>query len=158
MEKMLMRLKKGGYKITPQRRAVLEAMLAFKEFPTAQQILTEVKKKNPAVSVDTIYRNMNILVGLGLLNEIHMPSGGCVYELVTTPHHHHMICLGCGRTECIDWCPLDEAVQAAAQAKGFALTGHMAEFYGFCPQCQNEGRNREGTDCVKKDLASSRFS
>ncbi len=136
MEKIIAVLRANGYKITPQRRAVIQAILAYERFPTAQQILEEVKKVHPDVSLDTIYRNISLLSELGIVNEIKKPSGACVYELVTSRHHHHMICMQCGKTECLESCPLDENILRQAAAKGFEITGHIAEFYGRCSHCR----------------------
>ena len=61
MENILEKLRQKGYKITPQRRAVLDAFQAFETFPTAQQLLTAVRKTHPDVSLDTIYRNLSLL-------------------------------------------------------------------------------------------------
>lgn len=136
MEQIIAVLRKRGYKITPQRRAVVNAIMAYESFPTAQQILEEVKKTNPDVSLDTVYRNISLLSELGIVNEINKPSGAAVYELVTSHHHHHMICTECGKTECIDSCPLNSEVAAKALDKGFEITGHMVEFYGRCRECR----------------------
>ena len=81
-------LREKGYKITPQRRAVVTALDACGPFPTVQQLQENVRKTQPDVSLDTIYRNLTLLTDLGIVHEIHRPSGN-VYELVKPGHHHH---------------------------------------------------------------------
>ena len=141
MENILEKLRQKGYKITPQRRAVLDAFQAFETFPTAQQLLTAVRKTHPDVSLDTIYRNLSLLTELGAVHEIRRSSGN-VYELATGGHqHHHLVCTKCGKTECIDMCPISDAYTKEAEKKGFLITGHIFEFYGLCSDCRKKENN-----------------
>ena len=137
-DNILETLRLKGYKVTPQRRAVLQALSSFEYFPTAQELLTAVRKNNPDVSLDTIYRNLSMLTELGIVHEIHRTSGN-VYELAADGHHHHhLVCTKCGRTECIDICPVTEIYKEEAEKKGFTITGHMFEFYGLCSDCRKK--------------------
>ena len=139
MEELVALLREKGYKITPQRRAVIAALLESEKFPTAQQILEIVKKTNPDVSLDTVYRNLGLLIELNLVYEINTQnSAGNVFEIVHLhhEHHHHLVCLVCGKTECIDICPVNEAYIAEVEKRGFEVTGHTFEFYGKCQKCK----------------------
>lgn len=132
------RLRAKGYKITPQRRAVLQALAACPPFTTAQQIRDEVQKQQPDVSLDTVYRNLALLTELDIVHEIFRSSGN-VYELAdANHHHHHLVCTECGRTECIDICPMINSYQQEADKKGFKITGHVFELYGLCRECQKK--------------------
>lgn len=140
MENFLEKLRAAGYKITPQRRAVLAAFQGQAPFPTAHQILDAVRRTQPDVSLDTIYRNLALLTELGLVHEIFRPAGS-VYEL-TAPdhHHHHLVCTACGRTACIDVCPMTPIYEKEAKKQGFQITGHIFEFYGLCRACQEKAK------------------
>lgn len=137
-ENHLALLRSKGYKLTPQRRAVLDAFLECAPFPTAQQLLAAVHKKHANVSLDTIYRNLALLSNLGIIHEIHRAAGN-VYE-ISKPghHHHHLVCTECGKTECIDICPMQESYIEEAEKKGFLITGHIFEFYGICQECRQK--------------------
>ena len=140
-EKSLSMLRKKGYKITPQRRAVLTALDTCGQFPTAQDILEAVRKMQPDVSLDTIYRNLTLLTELGIVHEVYR-SAGNVYEIVEQGHHHHhLVCTECGKTECIDICPMNEIYEKEAEKHGFLVTGHVFEFYGLCWSCRNKIKN-----------------
>ena len=140
-EKSLSMLRKKGYKITPQRRAVLTALDTCGQFPTAQDILEAVRKMQPDVSLDTIYRNLTLLTELGIVHEVYR-SAGNVYEIVEQGHHHHhLVCTECGKTECIDICPMNEIYEKEAEKHGFLVTGHVFEFYGLCWSCRNKMKN-----------------
>jgi len=136
VEKMIGILRGKGLKITPQRRAVLAALADCGKFVTAQRILDYVKKSNPDISLDTIYRNLSLLVELGLVHEIQTRGrDGNVFEVVTDGHHHHLVCVGCGKAQCLDFCPISEGDVAKAEANGFKVMSHSLEFYGYCREC-----------------------
>lgn len=137
MEKLISVLRKNGYKITPQRRAVITALLDNNKFATAQQVLDHVKKTNPDMSLDTVYRNLSILVDLGVVSEINTRGkDGNVYEFITTEHHHHLVCLNCGKAECLDFCPINREKLEMVSKNGFNITSHLLEFYGYCQNCR----------------------
>ncbi len=137
-------LRNKGYKITPQRRAVITALEECAPFPTVQQLQATVRRMQPDVSLDTIYRNLTLLTELGIVHEIHRPSGNA-YELVQPGHHHHhLICTECGKTECIDICPMNKIYEKEAEKRGFQITGHIFEFYGLCWSCRSKAKKQKG--------------
>ena len=137
MEKIIKVLRENGYKITPQRRAVILALLKCDKFLTVQQILDFVKQSNPDVSLDTVYRNLDIFVQLGLVHEIHTNNReGNVFELMISGHHHHLVCLKCGEMECMENCPVNDRYFEEAEKKGFAVKRHIFEVYGYCKNCK----------------------
>lgn len=134
MEAYITLLREKGCKITPQRRAVLQALLECENFPTAQQVLDYVKKINPDTGLDTVYRNLNMLAEMGVVNQIHIPGrDGNVFEISTDQHHHHLVCLGCGKMECLDYCPVIQ--EAIPVGSGFKVVSHSLDFYGYCLNC-----------------------
>ncbi|MBP2652299.1 MAG: zur [Firmicutes bacterium] len=139
MDELLKELRAKGYKMTPQRRAVITALLECGKFPTAQQLLAKVKQAAPDVSLDTIYRNLSLLIDLGLVNEIHLPGRGNVFELTTNQHHHHLVCVRCGKAECLDYCPVSAQDLEKAAEQGFEIISHSLEFYGYCRSCRLAG-------------------
>ena len=136
MKAIIELMQSKGYKMTPQRRAVIEALFKCGQFPTAQDILEYAKKINPDMGMDTIYRNLNLLTEIGVLSQINIKSRDVsVFEIVTS-HHHHLICLSCGKAECLDYCPVIEDSEKIAQERNFKIMGHSLEFYGYCSACQ----------------------
>jgi Fe2+ or Zn2+ uptake regulation protein len=138
IEEIIKKLRDKGCKITPQRRAVIQSLLKFEKFPTAQEVCNDVRRGNPDVGLDTVYRNLNLLVGLGVVNQINLPGKDVkVFELVLGEHHHHLVCLGCGEANCLNYCPVDEkSLQKAAGCLEFHITGHSLELYGYCRKCK----------------------
>ena len=143
MEEIIKKLRDNGCKITPQRRAVIQALLHFEKFPTALEILNDVKRANPDLGLDTVYRNLNLLIGIGVVNQINLPGKDVkVFELVINDHHHHLVCLGCGEVNCLNYCPVDEESLQKVAGVEFQITGHSLELYGYCKKCK-ETRTQE---------------
>ncbi|MDD4601041.1 Zinc-specific metallo-regulatory protein [bioreactor metagenome] len=137
MEDFIAILRREGYKITPQRRAVIAALNECGKFATAHQVLAYVKDKFPDMSLDTVYRNLGLLVGLGLVHEVQTKGrrDGNLFEISGDEHHHHLVCLSCGKAECIDFCPIHAENVIKAEEGGFKIKFHALEFYGYCRDC-----------------------
>lgn len=136
-EKLIALLKDKGCKITPQRRAIIKALLQFEKFPTVQELHHSIKATYPDVGLDTIYRNLNLLVAMGIVNQIGLSGKDTkVFELVKNHHHHHLVCLTCGKADCLDYCPVNEQDLQQSAGPEFKIVGHSLEIYGYCRQCQ----------------------
>jgi len=128
-------LKEKGYKLTGQRRLIIEA---FNENPghhTAQEIFDLVKEKLNGINFSTIYRNLELLSTLEIINKLQIESGISHYELQGSEHHHHIICKKCGATREIDICPYANLGEEQLNAIGFRATDHKFEIYGYCSRC-----------------------
>ena len=139
MDDILLTLKAKGYKITSQRRAVVNALLQYEHFATAQQLLEDVKESNPDISLDTIYRILGLLMKLDKVHKVDMKnSEGAVFELIKDEHHHHLICLECGQTQCVEICPINKEVIGVLEDNQFEMSGHTFEIYGHCKSCRQK--------------------
>ena len=139
MDDILLTLKAKGYKITSQRRAVVNALLQYEHFATAQQLLEDVKESNPDISLDTIYRILGLLIKLVNVHTDHMKnSEGAVFSLFKDGHHHHLICLECGQTQCVEICPINKEVIGVLEDNQFEMSGHTFEIYGHCKSCRQK--------------------
>lgn len=139
MDDILLTLKAKGYKITSQRRAVVNALLQYEHFATAQQLLEDVKESNPDISLDTIYRILGLLMKLDKVHKVDMKnSEGAVFELIKDGHHHHLICLECGQTQCVEICPINKEVIEVLEDNQFEMSGHTFEIYGHCKSCRQK--------------------
>lgn len=128
-------LKEKGYKLTGQRRLIIEI---FNENPghhTAQEIFDLAKEKLKGINFSTIYRNLELLCALEITNKLYIESGISHYELCGLEHHHHIICKSCGETKEIDICPYANLGEEQLHAIGFKATDHKFEIYGYCSKC-----------------------
>ncbi|MDI3533828.1 MAG: Fur family transcriptional regulator, ferric uptake regulator [Thermosediminibacterales bacterium] len=130
------KIKLNGYKITPQRKAILKVLLNHKgHFLSAEKIHQNTCKTHPKLNITTIYRNLEILVNINLVHKI-QGDEGCLYSIISNKtHHHHIICKGCGKTEIIDFCPIQKFIDLIKD-KNFTLTEHKIELYGYCQKCK----------------------
>lgn len=116
-----------GYKATPQRVAVLEALRAEQH-----QSLADLRRRCPRVGMVTVYRTLDLLTDLGLVRRLDLGDGPR-YELAED-HHHHMICESCGDISEFDQCPIDPARLPGNGA--FEVSSHSVEVYGLCAACR----------------------
>ena len=129
-------LRGEGYKLTRQRRAVIQAITATRSHLTPASIYNQVHPDHPQIGLATIYRTLEILTELGLICELHGGGISHSYTISTPQHHHHLVCSNCGTV--VD-CPgfrLKELEQALSRETGFRIDEHQLEFTGLCPNCQ----------------------
>lgn len=118
----------GGYKATPQRVAILEALAAEQH-----QSMGELRRRCPGVGIVTVYRTLDLLDSLGIVRRLDL-GDGTRYELAED-HHHHMVCESCGDVSEFDECPLDP-FRLPSTASGFEVRSHSVEVYGRCAACK----------------------
>ena len=130
-------LRQRGYKVTPQRRAVLNAIAHSHDHLTPAEIYEKMRQEHPGIGLVTIYRTLGILAELGLICEVHA-GGSCRSYLLRRPseHHHHLICSNCGKVVDFTGCDLEELEQRLSQDTGFEIESHLLEFLGRCRDCQ----------------------
>jgi len=132
-------LRQRGYKVTPQRRAVLNIIASNHDHLTPAGIHEMVSREHPGIGLVTIYRTLDLLAELGLICEVHS-GGNCRSYLMRRPreHHHHLICSGCGRVDDFTDCDLGELEQRVSEGTGFEIASHLLEFTGRCRNCRGE--------------------
>ncbi|SKC81177.1 zinc uptake regulator, Fur family [Maledivibacter halophilus] len=138
LENIMDKLKSNGYKITEQRKAILEVLsLNHNNLISVEYLFDESKKIYSKTNMSTVYRNLEVLENLNLLYKFITDEGTALYKLrCCDKHHHHIICKNCGRTEIIEFCPINTLIELSKDKK-FDLTDHKLELYGYCIDCQN---------------------
>ena len=131
-------LRQHGYELTPQRRAVIQAIASTQDHLTPTAIYDKVHQDHPDIGLVTIYRTLETLVKLKLICELHA-GGSCHSYTISAPgHHHHLICSNCGRVIDFTSSNLSGLEKRLSQDTGFKMEGHLLEFLGLCPDCQKE--------------------
>lgn len=135
-------LRKKGLKVTNQRLLVLEIMAERPgEHLTAEDIFELAKCKCPDIGLATIYRTVQVLVDLSVIDKISFDDGFARYELgglesESRHHHHHAICSRCGKVFSFEGDLLDTLEQTIFDTMGFLVTDHEVKLYGYCEDCQ----------------------
>ena len=127
-------LKKNGYKETSKRNQILELFVNDDRYLTARDLLDVMQKDYPSMSYDTVYRNLATFVSLGILEETEL-SGERHFRMhcESDSHHHHFICMDCGKIKEIQLCPMD---MLGAALPAYEIDNHKFEIYGKCPDCK----------------------
>ncbi len=137
-------LRHSGYKITPQRRAVLNIISQSHDHLTPAAIYEKVHQQHPRIGLVTVYRTLDILAELGLICEVHS-GGSCRSYLMRRPaeHHHHLICSDCGAVIDFTDCDLSNLEQRLAREAHFEIKGHLLEFTGLCRDCRKRMKQKK---------------
>ncbi len=96
LERVLALLRANGGRVTSPRRAILEALIGHGEHPTAEQLTAAVQARQPDVHESTVYRFLDDLERLGVVDHVHLGHGPAVYHF-SDDTHHHLVCQTCGR-------------------------------------------------------------
>lgn len=135
VEKVVDALREGGYKVTPQRVAIVRALTSDRTHPTAEQIYERVKKEYPMMSPATVYKTLDLLKKIGKVQELGFADGGARFD-PNMKLHINLVCVRCGRIEDLQESSLRGLKKRVAAASDYRMTGHRVEFYGYCPRCQ----------------------
>ena len=130
-------LRECGYKLTPQRHAVINVIASSHDHLTPEAIYEKAHLKNPDIGLVTVYRTLDLLSELNLVCRVHAPDGYRSYMMRRpTEHHHHLVCSRCGRVVDFSGCSLADLEKRLSQETSFDINGHLLEFYGLCPDCR----------------------
>ena len=141
-------LRARGMKVTAQRMLVVEVIADRPgEHLTAEEIYALVREKYPEIGLATIYRTVQLLVDLQIIDKVSFNDGFARYELGKLTqekrhHHHHAICRSCGAVIPFEDDLLDMLEQAVFDATGFRVTDHEVKLYGYCEKCSRKEKNR----------------
>ncbi len=127
-------LRNKGYKATPQRIAICRIALHSSEHPTAQSIYDKVKKVHPTVSLATVYKTLQVLRDLDLIQELNFPKGQARFDPYINPHVN-LICQQCGSIEDLDDPTAREITEKVSAVAKFKPNGQRIDVYGICQKC-----------------------
>ena len=129
-------LRARGYRLTPQRQLVLEAVGAIGH-ATPDEIATEVRRTASGVNISTVYRTLELLEQIGLVRHTHLGHGAPTYSVIGPDDHVHLVCRDCDGVEEASTSMVEQVVELLAQEKGFTVdVGHFALF-GRCRECSD---------------------
>ncbi len=146
MEHRIERIKKHlhsqSYKLTPQREATVRVLLEREEdHLSAEDVYLLVKEKAPEIGLATVYRTLELLSELKIVDKINFGDGVSRYDLRkegATHFHHHLVCMECGTVEEIVEDLLEDVEKIVERDWGFKVKDHRLTFHGICKNCQEK--------------------
>ena len=128
-------LRARGYRVTPQRQLVLEAVARL-DHATPEEIGAQVQQTARGVNISTIYRTLELLEQIGMVTHTHLGHGAPIYHLASDAGHVHLVCQECGRVSEIGPDAIRPLITALAERHGFETdVGHLTVF-GRCTDCR----------------------
>src|SRR5215831_1842369 len=132
-------LRASGYRVTPQRQLVLEAVTRL-EHASPEEIYAEVKQTAVGVNLSTVYRTLELLEQVGLVTHTHLGHGAPRYHLAAKAQHVHLVCQGCEQITEVEPAAVGPLVDALDREYGFETdVGHLTVF-GRCAACRPAAR------------------
>lgn len=129
-------LDRAGYRLTEPRRAVAGLIADRAGHFTAADLVREARVRRLGIGRATIFRTLDVLSELGVVERLDLPSGEHAYVGCALTHHHHVVCSNCGRAAEIADAGLRTVVREVARRTGFRVDDHRLELFGLCPACQ----------------------
>jgi len=125
-----------GQRLTNQRALILEIIRHEHGHLDADEVYRRAREKQPRLSLSTVYRTLQLLKKLGLVEELHFDEAHRHYEVKPSSEHHHLVCLGCGKI--IEFkCPLSQRMKEdVSQEKDFEVTDVETWMTGYCSRCR----------------------
>lgn len=136
-------LDSAGYRLTDARRAVVDLIARRNGHFTAADLVDAARTRRLDIGRATIFRALDLLLELGVVERLDLPSGEHAYVACEpAAHHHHVVCSSCGRSAEIDDAGLRAVVDDIARRTGYVVDTHRLELFGTCPACQRRGGAR----------------
>ncbi len=142
-------LRKNNLKVTSQRIMILEVLEKRPDrHLTVEEIYELVKKENPDIGLATVYRTIQLLSDLELIDKLNLDDGQIRYEIGKTlsgediddnlHRHHHLICLNCDKILSFEGDLLDNLEHTIEETMSFKVVDHEVKLYGYCSECAKE--------------------
>lgn len=131
-------LRERGYRMTPQRQIIMDAICEGGSHTTLPEILERVQRKAPAINQATVYRSLHFLLNMGLIVKAEIAPGATIYEIAGRSPHHHLLCRICHHELEIDAQPLVALQTDIKQRYGFVIDASHLVLTGLCAHCQSE--------------------
>jgi Fur family ferric uptake transcriptional regulator len=131
--------------MTKQRQVLLEELKKLHSHPTAIELYEIVRKRLPHISLGTVYRNLEFLADIGLINKLEIAGVQKRFD-GKTENHYHIRCIRCNRVEDVPLEPIPEVERAVTGVSDYEVLTHRLEFVGLCPACRREAHTKEAPE------------
>jgi Fe2+ or Zn2+ uptake regulation protein len=129
-------LRSEGKRITPQRALLLQIIEESQGHLDAEEIYRLAKKRDPRLSLSTVYRTLSLLKELDLIEELHFDEEHHHYEIKAEAEHYHLICSECGKIIEFHDPLVGQLREEVARENDFIISRVHIDFTGICAQCR----------------------
>jgi Fe2+ or Zn2+ uptake regulation protein len=132
----LERLQDNGYRLTDPRRAVVDAIASSQHVLSPLDVFELAHARYPKLGLVTVYRTVEKLEELGLIQRVHQPSGCQAFIAAAPGHQHLLVCQECGRVEYFSGDTLDSLMAVVEGESGYHVQDHWLQLFGVCESCR----------------------
>jgi Fe2+ or Zn2+ uptake regulation protein len=132
----LSQLRGHGYRLTEARRAVVEVIHKSKYALTPIQVFDTARKKYTALGLVTVYRTLEKLEELALIQRVHQPQGCQAFIAMGEGHEHLLLCQNCGKVTFFRGDDLDALISTISEKTGYKIDEHWLQLFGLCQTCK----------------------
>lgn len=155
IQKIISKLKKSGYKLTPQRQAIVDTIIdSVGKHLTVEEIFDIVKVRRPEIGLATVYRTIMLMHEENIVTRLDLKDGTARYELTRTDEehtHHHLVCIKCSKVYEFMGDLLDPLEEEIGKKYNFKILDHSLKFYGICNECAKEEEIKEEINNGKRE-------
>lgn len=133
-------LRSAGMRLTPQRLAICNLLVATDSHPSAQMIYETLQPQFPTMSLATVYNTLEALMNLGVVNSLGTAGDDTIHYDADTSPHVNLACISCHRVIDLPSQYVAALDSEVASHSGYQLLGARVLYYGLCPDCQSKDR------------------
>lgn len=129
-------MRASGYRATGSRQAIIDIVTGSRRALNPAEIHTLARKRYPSLGLVTVYRTLEKLEELGLVQRVHHPHGCQSFLPSSHGHEHLLLCQKCGHAETFSGDKLEPLIQNIAERTGYRVEEHWLQLFGLCARCQ----------------------
>ncbi len=135
-ETWLTQLQESGYRLTGARRAVVDVIQKSRQALTPVQVFDRARKKYHELGLVSVYRTLEKLEELRLVQRVHQPQGCQAFITAGTGHQHLLLCQKCGTATLFEGDNLEGLITSIARQTGYQIKDHWLQLFGLCKNCK----------------------
>lgn len=132
----LEKLQENGYRLTDSRRSVVEIIAGSQRVLSPLEVYDLARAQHPGLGLVTVYRTLEKLEELGLIQRVHQPRGCQAFVAAFKGHQHLILCSKCGKVQFFDGDNLETLMQTIGSQTGYQVQDHWLQLFGLCTECQ----------------------
>lgn len=143
LERWLSLVEKSGCRLTSPRKAIVALLVKARCAMDPIEIYDQLHRQNPRIGLVTVYRTIDLLTRLQLVERVHLSDGCHMVLRAARGHEHVVLCTSCGRAEYFPGEDLSDWFESISRESGYKIQSHWLQLQGLCEDCQQEAGNKK---------------